>query len=301
MMKRLFLLLIAVNLAFFAWRTYYPDLFAVKTAEKPAPESDAPRLVLLSELPVGSSALSSQAMETEEPESAQTPISSTLPMSEGAPEEAAPELPPPPTETTPVSEADGMEAAVPESEPVTPEPQANQSLTDDQAPPPAVTAPEPLLPAQLCYRIGPYTEKAQAQEAVRRLHAMSVAAGLHTKDVQERIGEWVFLQPYPSREAARKVAEALKAKDIKDFFVVGAKAHENAISLGVFSDPATARRRLSQIRDLGYEPRIDDFFRTRTRYWVDYEVSGEEDELETLWETWRTEHEGLLREKRDCP
>lgn len=120
-----------------------------------------------------------------------------------------------------------------------------------------------------CLRIGPFDTRSDTRDA---LHAL----GPHVADIQYRqeqttqsSGWWVYLPPLPSRDKALAVARRLSAKGVTDYYVVTAGDRQNTISLGLFHDPANARRRQKQLLDLGFHPQLQERTETLPQYWVD--------------------------------
>ena len=120
-----------------------------------------------------------------------------------------------------------------------------------------------------CLRIGPFDTQSDTRDAI---HAL----GPHVADIQYRqeqttqsTGWWVYLPPLPSRDQALAMARKLSAKGVSDYYVVTAGDRQNTISLGLFHDPANAKRRQKQLVDLGFQPRLQERTETLPQYWVD--------------------------------
>ena len=136
----------------------------------------------------------------------------------------------------------------------------------------AETAPEPAPPtAQFaCLRIGNIATQT-TQKAM--LDAVEQGQGkVMDKGTEQgtKINYWVLLPPAKSRQAASKVAAQLKAKGVKDFYLVRDDENTNAISLGVYSSESSVKRRQREIRDLGIglKPQIRELELAAQRYWL---------------------------------
>jgi len=99
------------------------------------------------------------------------------------------------------------------------------------------------------------------------------AAGLQAavaREAERRVtGYWVYLPPFPDREAAREAVRRLAEGGVHDVQVLGGR-RANAVSLGLFRNRALAERRRAQAAALGYEPVIEPRVRQAAdRWWVE--------------------------------
>lgn len=162
---------------------------------------------------------------------------------------------------------------------------------------PATEAPPPVEPLQeespaptpsmICATLGPFEERDIAGLARERLDEVGFRSVLRESGGQIRSGFWVYLPPFPSREAAEAIEDELRAKGVHDLFIVNGAGdrseQQNAISLGLFSTPERADQRAAEIGRLGYSPRVAERFRDATVYWVDFrQPPGETLEPEAL-------------------
>ncbi len=211
-MRVLLMLLLLVNLGFFAWQHWYGNGKADPFASARGIEPDAaPRLMLIGE------------MDSAAPAVAAEPAGSS----------------PPPVADVP--------SPVPE---------------DIESSPPS------------CATLGPFEEREVAEIALVRLDELGFRPALRESGGQIRSGFWVYLPPFPSRDAAETVEDALREKGVTDLFIVNGSVsgseQQNAISLGLFSTPERADQRAAEIGRLGFAPRVAERFRDATVYWVDF-------------------------------
>lgn len=129
--------------------------------------------------------------------------------------------------------------------------------------------------ASVCATIGPFDQLEMAQVAAERLRAMGSPGELREAGGQIRSGFWVYLPPYPSRDEAKQIEDELRARNVRDLFIVTGSEQQNAISLGLFSTPERADQRAAEIGRLGYTPRVAERFRDATVYWVDFREFAE--------------------------
>ena len=137
--------------------------------------------------------------------------------------------------------------------------------------PQEVVAPAPSVPVAICHTVGPFTSRADADRATAQLQGWGASVERRTSDVQEQVGYWVYLPAMPAQQA-RETETQLKAQGVTDYFV----GKQNYISLGLFSDKAIAERRRVDIEKLGYEPKLEPRFKTRTGYWLDVQEMSDQ-------------------------
>ena len=154
--------------------------------------------------------------------------------------------------------------------------------------------------AKLCYSLGPFTKKSQANKAQEILKGNN----LETKRIQlrdtSRTGYWVILPASPSRKAAKKqVAKLVKLK-IKDYFLVAKGSHENAISLGVYSKKKLARNRVDEIIRLGFIPRMETVALPRKVYWLNWYKDDENQPEYTILSKIKKKYSQISKIERSC-
>ena len=177
-------------------------------------------------------------------------------------------------------------------------PAAEAMPTADEPASEAVAETEP--PLRRCFTLGPLRSSESAESLADAIEGAGFAVSLREREEEEIAGYWVYLAPYESRKAALAVARELAKKGIKDYYVVPNGDYENAVSLGLFSEPQRADRRTRRIADLGYEALTSVRYRTRTLYWLDYDEEGEAVLAAQIWEHATTDAESIQRIARDC-
>lgn len=125
---------------------------------------------------------------------------------------------------------------------------------------------------QRCMALGPFA----TPQDLRRTRQILVASLLRTRFRQEQVAQsstwWVYLPPAANRAAALANARQLDARHIADYFVVGTGEQPNSVSLGVFKEPANARRRLDEVRAAGFPARMIERVQNAPQYWLDVVV-----------------------------
>ena len=123
---------------------------------------------------------------------------------------------------------------------------------------------------QLCNSLGPFTKKSKSEKVQALLRENDFETKqLRLRDTSRR-GYWVILPASDSRKEANKHIDKLKKLKIKDYFLVATGAHENAVSLGVYSQKNLARRRVDEMIRLGFIPRMESVALPRKVYWLNW-------------------------------
>lgn len=154
--------------------------------------------------------------------------------------------------------------------------------------------------AKLCYSLGPFIKKSQANKAQEILKESDV----ETKRIQlrdsSRNGYWVILPANKSRKEAKKQVARLKKLKIEDYFLVAKGSHANAVSLGVYSKKKLARRRVDEMIRLGLIPRMENVPLPRKVYWLNWYKDAEvQPEYELLAEMKKKQSQ-ISKIERSC-
>lgn len=171
----------------------------------------------------------------------------------------------------PVAEAPVVE---PESQPEAPVvEQADATVAESPTHTPSGNVPEPVIepPKLLCLRLATLESRAQAQDVVAALKQGAADRIREGTETGSKKRYWVLLPPAGSAAATSTAIERLKKAGIKDYYLVRSGEYKNAISLGLFSSPDSAQRRLRQMRDLKLKPRIEETSVATERWWVEFD------------------------------
>ena len=248
-LRLLFVLLTALNIAVGAWLLLGQPYVGIPHAADPGVRE----LRLLSEMPPPAS-------------SAETPSSSSI---AGAGSSAVAGLP----ISNASSAASDTAAAAPASTgptvdsasaPVKPTP---KSLS-------ASTARAPGAMSQTCLALGPFATPQDVRNARTALAAQIVRTRTRQDQVAQSSGWWVYLAATASHAQALELARQLSAHNIKDYFVVSSGDQPNTVSLGVFKDPANARKRRDEVAAAGFPARMSERSQAVPQYWLDLVASN---------------------------
>jgi hypothetical protein len=142
------------------------------------------------------------------------------------------------------------------------------------AAPPASAAPTP--PPSLsysCLALGPFATPQDLRNARQSLSAQVMRMRSRQEQASQTSGWWVYLPAAGSRARALAVARQLAAHNIGDYFVVSSGDQSNTISLGLFKDPANARKRRDEVTAAGFPARMSERSESVPEYWLDLVVA----------------------------
>ena len=157
-----------------------------------------------------------------------------------------------------------------------------------------------LLGGKLCYSLGPFTKKLQSKKAQLLLKENNFeTVRVELRDTS-RSGYWVTLPASNSREEARKHIARLKKLKVSDYFLVAKGSHENAVSLGVYSQKKLARRRVDEIIRLGFIPRMESVPLPRKVYWLNWYKDSKQQPEYSLLSKIKKEQPQISKIERSC-
>lgn len=254
LLRLLFVLLIALNIAVAAWLL----LGDSGTHAVDPTDGGVPKLKLLAELPVppGSTAVPNATTSA--------PVSASLAGTTTASTTTAP---------TPPTQASSVGPVSVNPEPLKPEPKivADKTLLN-----PAATVPTSPRRSYRCLALGPFANQVDLRAARSAIAQSTVRSRQRQEQTSESHGWRVFLPAQSTREQALAQARRLEAKGIKDYFVVTAQGDlQNSVALGLFHDPANARKRRDEVVAAGFPARMSERTETTPVWWLDVVVPDE--------------------------
>ena len=128
---------------------------------------------------------------------------------------------------------------------------------------------EPEKGKMLCISFGPFAESSQAGELSDWLRKNEIQTKQRTESEGKDQLFWIYLSPSESKGDAIAAIEDLRDKGIQDYKLINKGNLQNAISLGLFSNQATASRRLNELKNIGYLPIMVPYHKTQSVIWVD--------------------------------
>lgn len=121
-----------------------------------------------------------------------------------------------------------------------------------------------------CYTLGPFKTAKIANEVRAQIASERIDAQHRVTKDNTRPGLWVFIPPAGTRKSAQEQVNRLKAQEIKDYFIVVTGEHTNAVSLGVFSQADLAQRRYDELKNLGFNVKLQKVDLPLREYWLDW-------------------------------
>ncbi len=124
-----------------------------------------------------------------------------------------------------------------------------------------------------CMSLGPFDTPQDLRNARQALASQVARMRSRQEMASQTTGWWVYLPAAGSRAQALAQARQLGAHNISDYFVVGSGDQSNTISLGLFRDPANARKRLDEVIAAGFPARMNERSENVPEYWLDLVVA----------------------------
>ena len=136
----------------------------------------------------------------------------------------------------------------------------------------------------------------------REIKTYVVNADFRGREEKELALYWVYLKPEKNRKQAIKTGKRLKAKKIKDFYVIRDGEKINGLSLGHFRSKKGAYRLARKVKKLGFDVVVEPVFRSYTIYWLDYQLVDGAAIPEPVLEKYTRsgKKEKITRLSRDC-
>ena len=233
-MRILFLLLLAANLAFFAWLRFMAPPDPALDAQPMTQQLEPGKLRIVTERELAQiTAAPPAATQTPAAKPAASTASTATPSASATPAGTSP------TAAAPTATAAASTASA----------SAATAAASATAPKPAPPAPEPAPLA--CVVWGSFSPQ-DAPRAAQRLEPLALGARLAQFRGEEPATWWVFIPPQPNRATAQKKAAELKKLGVDDYFVVQEEGKLRwALSLGVFRTEEAARARFEALRARG--------------------------------------------------
>lgn len=122
---------------------------------------------------------------------------------------------------------------------------------------------------QRCIALGPFGTPQDLRGARQALAGNTVRSRARQEQAIEIGSWWVYLPEASNRSQALARARQLADRRISDYFVVSSGEHANSVSLGLFKDPANARRRRDEVIAAGFPARMSQRTETVPEYWLD--------------------------------
>lgn len=175
-----------------------------------------------------------------------------------------------------LTERPDLVAAASAAAPAAVEPVAAAST--DAAPLPAApsTTAKSAAASYRCMALGPFASLQALRSARSKLESQTARSRSRQEQSQQSRGWWVYLPAQASRAQALAQAQRLSDAHIEDYFVVSSGGQPNTISLGLFKDPANARKRRDEVVAAGFPAQMTERVETVPEYWLDVVVADDD-------------------------
>jgi len=160
-----------------------------------------------------------------------------------------------------------------------------------------VSAPNDAGSKHTCYTLGPFSDKTVTSRVEEKLASLGLALQMRVSRDKLRDGYWVML---PGNENKKATLQKLEKAAIKDFFVILKGEYKGAISLGLFSRPELAKRRLSVVKAKGFNPAVEKVSLPKREYWLDWPTSSGITIPEQTLSELRDTFSGIGKSERNC-
>jgi len=260
LLRLMFVLLIALNIAVAAWLLLGESgTHAVDPADK-----GVPKLKLLAELPAPASTV---------PAVSGSAATSTLAAAAATPSRASTErttaVATPPVASTPLATPAKPAPREPEKKAPAEAPATSPLLATTST----VDAPTSAKRSYRCLAIGPFSNQVDLRSTRTALAPRTVRSRQRQEQTSESHGWRVFLPAQATRDLALAQARRLEAKGVKDYFVVSAAGElQNSVALGLFHDPANAKKRRDEVIAAGFPARMSERTEVTPVWWLDVVV-----------------------------
>ncbi|WP_266183350.1 SPOR domain-containing protein [Dyella humicola] len=145
-----------------------------------------------------------------------------------------------------------------------------------------------------CMALGPFATPIDLRNARTALSNQAARMRSRQEQTTQTTGWWVYLPGGGGRDKSLELARRLTAANVGEYFIVGTGDQSNTISLGLFKDPANARRRRDQVVSAGFPAQMSERTEAVPEYWLDVVMadSGHQD--------WRNRVRGVGSHSTGC-
>jgi hypothetical protein len=165
--------------------------------------------------------------------------------------------------------------------------------------------PEVALPngsGKPCFTVGPFRDLDTLSGLTQDIKPYVATTSFRSQDESAPTVYWVYIKPEKTRTKAIEVGKRLKAKKIKDFYVIRDGENINGLSLGHFRNKDGAYGLTKKVKNLGFKVQVEPVYKKYTLYWLDYQlVEGKKIPAPLVDKyTKATKDETISRLTRDC-
>ncbi|MFT5131980.1 MAG: hypothetical protein ACI9SC_000443 [Gammaproteobacteria bacterium] len=136
---------------------------------------------------------------------------------------------------------------------------------------------EQIIPGPAtCFSFGPIADEIQATGLQKWFVTQGATARMRHTDELGRQLFWVYLAPQDSRQDAMATIKSFQDSGVRDFRLIVKGNLQNAISMGLFSNQSSVNKRLNELKKKGYKPVVVPYSDGKRVYWIDAELPQDE-------------------------
>lgn len=157
-----------------------------------------------------------------------------------------------------------------------------------------------LAPDQ-CFTMGPFQDLENLRGLTRAIKSYVIEADF--RGVEERLSPlyWVYTAAEQNKKATQAVAARLRAKNIKDFYLLHSDEKVNSISLGRFRNKQGVQKFVKKLEGLGFNVVVELVDKDAVLYWLDYRVAAGNTIPESVFKKFKLlKKQKVNRSSRQC-
>ena len=157
-------------------------------------------------------------------------------------------------------------------------------------------------PLDRCFEIGPFRVLDTLSRLTQEIKPYVITTSFRSSEKNESTVYWVYIKPEQSRKKAVEVGKRLKAKKIKDFYVIRDGEKVNGLSLGHFRNKGGAYSLMKKVKNMGFNVQVEPVYKNYSLYWLDYQLAVDKKIPATVFEKYMksVQKEKITRLSRDC-
>ena len=147
-----------------------------------------------------------------------------------------------------------------------------------------ISTKEMVIETPYCAELGPYEQLKTVNTVISQLKKSNFLAEKQQKKTQVAKYTQVYLSPFPTRQAANQMLIRLKRLGIQDYAIINKGELANGISLGVYGNQNSVKRRLKELENKGvHHIQTGQRFQNVAKYWINvHTFLKQKPALETL-------------------
>ena len=157
-------------------------------------------------------------------------------------------------------------------------------------------------PLDRCFEIGPFRALDILSGLTQEIKPYVTTTSFRSSEKSEPAVYWVYIKPEPSRKKAVEMGKRLKAKKIKDFYVIRDGEKINGLSLGHFRSKEGAYGLMKKVKNMGFNVQLEPVYKKYSLYWLDYQLAADKKIPPSVLEKYMksAQKEKITRSSRDC-